>query len=63
MAERGRSYALRFDRLAATHLRRTVWYLAGNRFAIGSATTGLAYFASGLVQGPKFRLTAPPRYH
>jgi glycosyltransferase involved in cell wall biosynthesis len=54
------SYALRFDRLAITHLLRTVWYLARNRMGIGSAGLGLAYFASGLASGLKFRLIRPP---
>jgi len=55
------SYALRFDRLAITHLLRTVWYLARNRLGIGSAGLGLAYFASGLASGLKIRLIRPPR--
>jgi glycosyltransferase involved in cell wall biosynthesis len=55
------SYALRFDRLAATHLLRTAWYLAGNRLGTGSAATGLAYFATGLASAPRFRLTRPPQ--
>jgi glycosyltransferase involved in cell wall biosynthesis len=55
------SYALRFDRLATTHLLRTFWYLARDRLGIGSATLGLAYFAQGLASGPKFRLIQPPR--
>ena len=56
------SFALRFDRLAATHLLRTAWYLARNRMGVGSAPIGLAYFAMGLASGPKFRLTRPPHF-
>jgi len=55
------SYALRLDRFALVHLLRIAWYLARNRLAIGSATAGLAYFAMGLVLGPKYRLMKPPR--
>jgi len=54
------SYALRFDRLAFMHLLRTAWYVARNKYAIGSAPVGLAYFATGLAMGPKYRFIRPP---
>lgn len=53
------SYALRLDRLAATHLLRTAWYLAKNTMGIGSAVAGLLAFASGLPHGPALRLHRP----
>lgn len=55
------AYALRFDTLAAMHLLRTIWYLACNRLAVGSALRGLYYFATGVPYGLKLLLTAPPR--
>jgi len=54
------SYALRCDRLAFTHLLRLLYYLARNRLSTGSARAGLAYFATGLLKGPKYRLLRPP---
>jgi glycosyltransferase involved in cell wall biosynthesis len=54
------SYALRYDRLAFTQLLRLFYYLARNRFSTGSIRAGLAYFVTGLVHGPKYRLLRPP---
>ncbi|HEU5096118.1 MAG TPA: glycosyltransferase family A protein [Reyranella sp.] len=54
------SYALRYDRFAFTHLLRLAYYLSGNRLSTGSARAGLAYFVTGLLKGPKFRLLRPP---
>lgn len=54
------SYALRLDKLAATHLARTAWHLAKNKMAVGSATVGLFHFATGLPWALRFRLTRAP---
>jgi glycosyltransferase involved in cell wall biosynthesis len=57
------SYVMRFDRTAFLYLIRTAFYLAQNRLAIGSAITGLQYFAMGLALGPKYRVIKPPKLH
>ncbi|WIM14329.1 glycosyltransferase family A protein [Enhydrobacter sp.] len=55
------AYALRHDRLAFLQLLRILYHLARNRLATGSAREGLVYFATGLLKGPKYRLSRPPR--
>ena len=55
------SYALRFDKLAFTHLLRTGYYILRNRLAIGSVPVGMAYFLSGVVLGIVYRVVRPPR--
>lgn len=54
------SYMLRLDGLAAAHLARTAWHLAHDRLAVGSASSGLFHFATGLPWAFRFRLTRPP---
>jgi GT2 family glycosyltransferase len=55
------SYALRRDPLAFSHLLRTAWHLAHDRLAVGSSLAGLAYFATGLSKGVRYRFERPPR--
>lgn len=56
------SYALRFDKLAFTHLLKTGYYILRNRMAIGSVPVGMAYFMEGIALGPVYRVMRPPRF-